>query len=265
MRPLVFFPPGFVDLPRHANTHTHTRKCTVANMCNGELCLLRCHRHRALSAIAAPTSPHDRGWWLTWDFCEIAPPSLLSAECSTSQSRPEQIKAAFLQGKVVDPMKDDFLILNVGVADLRGTGQRFYTFDHRRTYAMVRAGCLTARFRIRLRGPSFDEWLLGDCGFVAEQPLRATILIRVPKSRQHVCLNALVVDLNFEITAEVCEEGYLGAAGDPLRGVGAFLIIGSLVWAVSRAGRNIHGESGQKLPASRLTRPPPITSPWVPN
>ena len=170
-----------------------------------------------------------------------------------------------MQGKVVDPMKDDFLILNVGVADLRGTGQRFYTFDHRRTYAMVRAGCLTARFRIRLRGPSFDEWLLGDCGFVAEQALRATILIRVPKSRQHVCFNALVVDLNFEITAEVCEEGYLGAPGDPLRGVGAFLIIGSLVWAVSRAGRNVHGESGQKLPASRPTRPPPITSPWVPN
>ena len=165
--------------------------------------MLRCHPHRALSAIAALTSPHDRGWWLTWDFCEIAPPSLLSAECSTSQSRPEQIKAAFLQGKVVDPMKDDFLILNVGVADLRGTGQRFYTFDHRRTYAMVRAGCLTARFRIRLRGPSFDEWLLGDCGFVAEQALRATILIRVPKSRQHVCFNALVVDLNFEKSAEV--------------------------------------------------------------
>ena len=68
---------------------------------------------------------------------------------------------------------------------------------------MVRAGCLTARFRIRLRGPSFDEWLLGDCGFVAEQALRATILIRVPKSRQHVCFNALVVDLNFEKSAEL--------------------------------------------------------------
>ena len=37
-----------------------------------------------------------------------------------------------------------------------------------------------------------------------------------------------------------------------------------VVWAVSRAGRNVHGESGQKLPASRPTRPPPITSPWVP-
>ena len=94
LRPLDFFPPGFVDLPRHANTHTHTRKCTVADMCNGELCLQRCDRRRVLSAIAAPTSPHDRGWWLTWDFChcygtarfsEIAPPSLLLAECSTSQ------------------------------------------------------------------------------------------------------------------------------------------------------------------------------------
>jgi hypothetical protein len=36
-----------------------------------------------------------------------------------------------------------------------------------------------------------------------------------------------------------------------------------VVRAVSRAGRNVHGESGQKLPAS-LTRPPPMTSPWVP-
>jgi hypothetical protein len=52
------------DIP----THSHTRKCTVADMCNGERCLQRCDRHRDLSAIAAPTSPHHRGWWLTWDF-----------------------------------------------------------------------------------------------------------------------------------------------------------------------------------------------------
>ena len=98
--------------------------------------------------------------------------------------------------------------------------------------------------------------LIGDCGFVAEQALRATILIRVPKSRQHVCFNALVVDLNFEITAEVCEEGYLGAAGDPLRGVGAFLIIGSLSLGhhVRVHGDQVVGHGGQRVRCSEKGR-----------
>jgi hypothetical protein len=64
LRPLDFLPPGFVDLPRHANTHTHTHThanapwltCAMENfVCN--------------ASIADPTSPHDREWWLTWDFC----------------------------------------------------------------------------------------------------------------------------------------------------------------------------------------------------
>jgi hypothetical protein len=56
--------------PANQHTHTHTRKCTVANMCNGELWLQRCDRQRVLSAIAVPTSSHDSesliNYWLNW-------------------------------------------------------------------------------------------------------------------------------------------------------------------------------------------------------
>jgi hypothetical protein len=56
-----FLPTWFRGSAQHSNTHTHTRKCTVANMCNGELCLQRCDRQRVLSAIAVPTSSPDSG------------------------------------------------------------------------------------------------------------------------------------------------------------------------------------------------------------
>jgi hypothetical protein len=62
VRPLLFNPPGFVDLPsKPTHTHTHTRKCTVANMCNAEDFALRWDRQRVLSAIAVPTSSPDSG------------------------------------------------------------------------------------------------------------------------------------------------------------------------------------------------------------
>ena len=68
MRPLVFFPPGFVDLPRHANTHTHTLAnapwptCAMESfVCNDAIA--------AVSSPRLPSRPHPTtvsNYWLNW-------------------------------------------------------------------------------------------------------------------------------------------------------------------------------------------------------
>ena len=70
-----------------------------------------------------------------------------------------------------DPMKDDFLILNAAMANVRlsragGSKHRrsrrkhviYYAFDHSRLYCMREAGCDTVRLRVQLCGRAFDEF-----------------------------------------------------------------------------------------------------------
>ncbi len=63
----------------------------------------------------------------------------------------------------VDPMSDDFLILNVARANIRERGShkwsvRYYTFDHRRFWCMHRAGCKAVRVRVTISGRDWDEF-----------------------------------------------------------------------------------------------------------
>ncbi|CAK0892228.1 unnamed protein product [Prorocentrum cordatum] len=82
-------------------------------------------------------------------------------------SRLEQLVKELKDGKV-DPMTDDFLVLNVASAKVRcrpgsqrsETVSRFYTFDHRRLWCMVQAGCRRIRLRIKpgFSGKAFNEF-----------------------------------------------------------------------------------------------------------
>lgn len=67
-----------------------------------------------------------------------------------------------LRNSAVDPMTDDFLILNVAVAKIRiGSVRhvRYLAYDHRRLWCMYHAGCQQIRVRIKpgMYGPHFDE------------------------------------------------------------------------------------------------------------
>lgn len=71
----------------------------------------------------------------------------------------ESTKSDLLNG-VIDPMRDDFLILNVAAAHVRGESTlRYYTYDHRRAWCMHEAGVSKVRLRLVLIGPSFDEFV----------------------------------------------------------------------------------------------------------
>jgi hypothetical protein len=82
--------------PARQHTHTHTRKCTGANMCNGELCLPRCDRQHVLSEIAVPTSSPDSE--------RLGPitPQLLTSIVQTPISQVPDPKSAVVPPKALD-------------------------------------------------------------------------------------------------------------------------------------------------------------------
>ena len=64
---------------------------------------------------------------------------------------------ATLKQCLVNPMADDFLILNVAQANIRERHcqkrkVRYYTFDHRRLWCMYHAGCRAVRVRVARSG-----------------------------------------------------------------------------------------------------------------
>ena len=70
-----------------------------------------------------------------------------------------------LRRSEVNPMTDEFLILNVAQANMRECGPskhhkhtvRYYTFDHRRFWCMHQAGCTAVRVRLTRSGRERDE------------------------------------------------------------------------------------------------------------
>ena len=64
------------------------------------------------------------------------------------------------------PMKDRRLILNMARAEINGH-VRYYTFDHRRCWCMLKAGVEMVRARIRLQGPAFNEMVRKSNGLGA--------------------------------------------------------------------------------------------------
>ena len=70
-----------------------------------------------------------------------------------------------LRRSEVNPMTDEFLILNVAQANMRERGPskhhkhtvRYYTFDHRRFWFMHQAGCTAVRVRVTRSGRERDE------------------------------------------------------------------------------------------------------------
>lgn len=85
----------------------------------------------------------------------------------------------------VDPMAADFLVLKGAVARLRGGGTRYYTFDHRRAYALFLAGVRTCRLKIVLWGNAFDE-LASKAGVGMGIPISKLTLRRTPPHKRPV-------------------------------------------------------------------------------
>lgn len=133
--------------------------------------------------------PAPPGWKKSWEYGSMA--NLLPGGCQWWRegegpvlevnlekvwALQRSIKSRFRDGrkvldlveglleKRVNPMKAKFLVLTGAVAYVRGGGERIYTFDHRRAYALVQAGVKTCRFRIVLSGRAFDEFASkADC------------------------------------------------------------------------------------------------------
>jgi len=97
----------------------------------------------------------------------------LQQACSAvfRDGRPLHVLIHELRTKRKDPLKDDFLILNVARACIQRRGSRrphssadsravvYYTLDHRRLHCLREAGCSRLRVRVRLAGREVDEFV----------------------------------------------------------------------------------------------------------
>ena len=102
---------------------------------------------------------------ILWHLLSSLPKSFPLGLSRFKDGTPIQELIDQLRKKYVDPMIDDFLIINVGVASVRAHGHRkrftrYYALDHRRSYCMAKAGCSRIRVRIvpEFCGKRFNEF-----------------------------------------------------------------------------------------------------------
>merc|ERR1711998_238003 len=96
-----------------------------------------------------------------------------------------------LRSGAKNPMVDDFLILNVVKVKRKNRFKTciYYSLDNRRLLCMRKAGCTRIRVRVRLAGPSVDEFLnktrgiLGERKEIEVRPRRNDAIVKPARSK----------------------------------------------------------------------------------